>query len=92
MQRAALMAKLSPDVKMQVARREITLPQALAGAGLEIPEWLRTGASAPPDAPVAAGDVERSSTGTDPGTGRGHVLYLRYDGHYGLLVEAAMPG
>jgi len=54
-QRAALMAQLSPEVKMQVAKREITLPQALAGAGLEIPEWLRTGASAPTDAPVAEG-------------------------------------
>jgi hypothetical protein len=51
---------------MQVAKREITLPQALAGAGLEIPEWLRTGASAPTDAPVAPGDVESSATGTDP--------------------------
>lgn len=50
-QRAALMAQLSPEVKMRVATREITLPQALADAGLEIPEWLRTGASAPPDAP-----------------------------------------
>jgi 2-oxoglutarate ferredoxin oxidoreductase subunit beta len=67
-ERAALMAKLSPDVKMRVARRELTLPQALADAGLEIPEWLRTGASAPADAPVPAGDVERSATGTDPGT------------------------
>ena len=65
-QRAALMAQLSPEVKMQVAKREITLPQALAGAGLEIPEWLRTGASAPTDAPVAPGDVESSATGTDP--------------------------
>jgi 2-oxoglutarate ferredoxin oxidoreductase subunit beta len=65
-ERAALMAKLSPDVKMRVAQREITLPQALAEAGLEIPEWLRTGSSAPPDAPVAPGDVEPSATGTDP--------------------------
>jgi 2-oxoglutarate ferredoxin oxidoreductase subunit beta len=67
-ERAALMAKLSPEVKMQVARRELTLLQALADAGLEIPEWLRTGASAPADAPVAAGDVQRSATGVDPGT------------------------
>ncbi|MGH2382576.1 MAG: thiamine pyrophosphate-dependent enzyme [Candidatus Limnocylindria bacterium] len=65
-QRAALMAQLSPEVKMRVAQREITLPQALAGAGLEVPEWLRTGASAPSDAPVPAGDVEPSITGADP--------------------------
>ena len=65
-QRAALMAQLSPEVKMRVATREITLPQALADAGLEIPEWLRTGASAPADAPVAPGDVESSATGADP--------------------------
>jgi 2-oxoglutarate ferredoxin oxidoreductase subunit beta len=67
-ERAALMAQLSPETKMQVAKREITLPQALAEAGLEIPEWLRTGSSAPPDAPVPAGDVERSATGADPGS------------------------
>ena len=67
-ERAALMAQLTPEVKMQVAKRELTLPQALADAGLEIPEWLRTGASAPADAPVPAGDVERSATGADPGT------------------------
>jgi hypothetical protein len=67
-ERAALMAKLSPEVKIRVAKRELTLPQALAEAGLEIPEWLRTGASAPADAPVAAGDVQRSATGADPGT------------------------
>jgi len=60
------MAQLSPEVKMQVAKREITLPQALAAAGLEIPEWLRTGSSAPPDAPAPAGDVQRSATGADP--------------------------
>ena len=51
---------------MRVAQREITLPQALAEAGLEIPEWLRTGASAPADAPVAPGSVEVSATGADP--------------------------
>jgi 2-oxoglutarate ferredoxin oxidoreductase subunit beta len=67
-ERAALMGKLSPQVKMQVARRELTLPQALADAGLEIPEWLRTGSSAPADAPVAAGDVQRSATDVDPGS------------------------
>jgi hypothetical protein len=55
-------------VKVQVARRELTLPQALADAGLEIPEWLRTGSSAPADAPVAAGDVQRSATDVDPGS------------------------
>jgi 2-oxoglutarate ferredoxin oxidoreductase subunit beta len=65
-ERAALMAKLDPAVKMRVATREITLPQALADAGLEIPEWLRTGASAPADAPVPPGDVEPSATGADP--------------------------
>ncbi|MGH2402598.1 MAG: thiamine pyrophosphate-dependent enzyme [Candidatus Limnocylindria bacterium] len=65
-ERAKLMGQLSPEVKMRVAQREITLPQALAGAGLPIPEWLHTGASAPADAPVAPGAVERSATGTDP--------------------------
>jgi 2-oxoglutarate ferredoxin oxidoreductase subunit beta len=65
-ERAKLMARLSPEVKMRVAQRELTLPQALAEAGLEIPEWLHTGASAPADAPVAPGDVERSATGADP--------------------------
>jgi len=65
-ERAALMAKLSPEVKMRVATREITLVDALTDAGLEIPEWLRTGASSPADAPVPAGDVEPSLTGADP--------------------------
>ena len=65
-ERAKLMAQLSPEVKMRVAKRELTLPQALAEAGLEIPEWLRTGASAPADAPVAPGDAEPSATGSDP--------------------------
>jgi 2-oxoglutarate/2-oxoacid ferredoxin oxidoreductase subunit beta len=65
-ERARLMAQLTPEVKLAVARRELTLPQALADAGLEIPEWLRTGASAPPSAPVADGVVERSASGTDP--------------------------
>jgi 2-oxoglutarate/2-oxoacid ferredoxin oxidoreductase subunit beta len=65
-ERAALMAKLDAEVKMRVAKREITLPQALAAAGLEIPEWLRTGASAPGDALQPAGDVEPSATGADP--------------------------
>jgi 2-oxoglutarate ferredoxin oxidoreductase subunit beta len=65
-ERARLMAQLSPEVKMRVAKRELTLPQALAEAGLEIPEWLRTGASAPADAPVAPGAVARSASGADP--------------------------
>jgi 2-oxoglutarate/2-oxoacid ferredoxin oxidoreductase subunit beta len=65
-ERAALMGRLSPDVKMRVAKRELTLPQALADAGIEIPEWLRTGASAPTDAPAPPGDVEPSATGADP--------------------------
>lgn len=65
-ERAALMGRLSADVKMRVAKRELTLPQALAEAGIEIPEWLRTGASAPVDAPAPAGDVESSATGADP--------------------------
>jgi hypothetical protein len=65
-ERASLMAQLPADVKTRVARRELTLAQALAEAGLELPEWLRTGSSAPVGAPVAAGDVEPSQTGTDP--------------------------
>jgi hypothetical protein len=65
-ERAALMARLSPEVKMRVATREITLAQALAEAGLEIPESLRSGASAPADAPVPPGDVESSAAGADP--------------------------
>ncbi len=65
-ERAALMAKLDPEVKMRVAKREITLVQALSEAGLEIPEWLRTGASAPPDAPSPPGVVARSASGADP--------------------------
>jgi hypothetical protein len=68
-ERAALMAKLDPDIKMSVAKREITLAQALANAGLEIPEWLRTGASAPVDPPVPASDVDPSapaSVSADP--------------------------
>jgi 2-oxoglutarate ferredoxin oxidoreductase subunit beta len=66
LEKAALMAKLSPEVKLQVATKVLTLAQALADAGIEIPESLRTGASAPVDAPVPAGDVERSATGADP--------------------------
>jgi len=65
-ERAALMAKLPADVKMRVATREITLAQALADAGLEIPESLRTGASAPTEAVAPPGAVEISKTGADP--------------------------
>jgi hypothetical protein len=60
------MAKLPTDVKMRVAKRELSLTQALADAGLEIPEWARTGASAPQGAPVAPGTVEISEMGADP--------------------------
>jgi 2-oxoglutarate ferredoxin oxidoreductase subunit beta len=67
-QRAALMTQLSADVKMQVARKELTLVEALVQAGIPIPEWLRTGASAPSGAPVASGDVEISASGLDPRT------------------------
>jgi len=65
-ERAKLMGRLSPDVKVRVAKREISLVQALTEAGIEIPEWARTGASAPTDAPVAPGRVEPSATGADP--------------------------
>ena len=67
-ERAALMGRLSPEVKMQVARKEMTLVDALSQAGIAIPEWLRTGASAPAGAPVAPGEVEISATGIDPRT------------------------
>jgi hypothetical protein len=65
-QRAQLMAELPPDVKMRVAKREITLSQALADAGLPVPDWIGAAPSAPADAPVAAGRAEPSVTGTDP--------------------------
>ena len=67
-ERAALMGKLPADVKMRVAKREMTLAQALADAGLEIPEWARTGASAPAAPPAPPGAVEISETGADPAT------------------------
>jgi hypothetical protein len=67
-ERAALMAQLSPEVKLKVARKEQTLVEALVEAGLAVPESLRTGASAPAGAPVAPGDVEISATGSDPQT------------------------
>jgi 2-oxoglutarate ferredoxin oxidoreductase subunit beta len=65
-EKAALMAKLSPEVKLRVAKKELTLAQALSEAGLEIPESLRTGASAPADVPQPEGVVEPSATGSDP--------------------------
>lgn len=69
-QRAALMAKLPTEVKLRVAKKEIDLATALAAAGIDVPDWARTGASAPPAAPVARGDVEISATGADPMTER----------------------
>ena len=62
------MAQLSPEVKLRVAKGELTLPEALTEAGIAVPEWLRTGASAPAGAPVAPGQVEISATGEDPRT------------------------
>jgi hypothetical protein len=67
-EKAALMAKLSPEVKLRVAKKELTLAQALADAGLEIPESMRTGASAPADVPQPEGIVQASETGADPQT------------------------
>jgi len=67
-QRAAVMAQLNAEVKLSVAKGELTLAEALARAGIPVPEWLRTGASAPSGAPVAPGDVEISATGEDPRT------------------------
>lgn len=67
-ERAKLMGALAADVKMQVARKELTLLEALSQAGIEVPEWLRTGSSAPPGAPVAAGEVVISESGRDPRT------------------------
>jgi 2-oxoglutarate ferredoxin oxidoreductase subunit beta len=67
-ERAALMAQLSADVKLKVAMKELTLIEAVTEAGLAVPEWLRTGASAPAGEPVAAGEVEISASGADPHT------------------------
>ena len=67
-ERAAVMAQLSAEVKLAVAKKELTLTDALTQAGIPIPEWLRTGASAPSGAPVAPGDVQISATGRDPRT------------------------
>jgi hypothetical protein len=59
------MAQLPAEVKLRVAKGELTLSEALTGAGIPIPEWLRTGASAPSGAPVAPGEVEISASGQD---------------------------
>jgi 2-oxoglutarate ferredoxin oxidoreductase subunit beta len=67
-ERAALMGQLSTEVKLRVAKKELTLAEALTDAGLPVPEWLRTGASAPALAPVAPGEVEISASGADPQT------------------------
>ena len=64
-EKAALMAKLSPEVKLRVAKKEMTLAQALSEAGLEIPESLRTGASVPAAVPRPEGVVEPSATASD---------------------------
>jgi hypothetical protein len=62
------MAQLSAEVKLSVAKGELTLVEALTQADIPLPEWLRTGASAPSGAPVAAGEVEISASGEDPRT------------------------
>ena len=64
-ERAAVMAQLPAEVKLRVAKQELTLTEALASAGIPLPEWLRTGASAPSGAPVAPGEVEISASGQD---------------------------
>jgi 2-oxoglutarate ferredoxin oxidoreductase subunit beta len=63
--RAAVMAHLSTDVKLRVAKKELTLAEALTAGGIEVPEWARTGASAPAGAPVAPSEVEISASGED---------------------------
>jgi hypothetical protein len=68
--RAALMGQLPADIKLRVAQKQLTLAEALTAAGLEVPEWARTGASAPAGAPIAPGEVVRSATGADPMTER----------------------
>ena len=72
-ERARLMSQLTPEVKLRVAQREITLVDALADAGLEIPESLRTGASAPA-ALAPPGAVGVSASGTDPASERKETL------------------
>ncbi|MGH2456457.1 MAG: hypothetical protein ACRDHD_09410, partial [Candidatus Limnocylindria bacterium] len=64
-ERAALMAQLPAEVKLRVAKKEIGLDQALTDAGLPIPEWLRTGASAPAPAAVPPGGAQTSAEGAD---------------------------
>ncbi|MEP6679877.1 MAG: thiamine pyrophosphate-dependent enzyme [Chloroflexota bacterium] len=53
-QRAALMGQLDRETKLRVAKGDLTLAEAFAQAGLEMPESLRTGASAPQAAPAPA--------------------------------------
>ncbi|MEP6469987.1 MAG: thiamine pyrophosphate-dependent enzyme [Chloroflexota bacterium] len=67
-ERAALMTQLSAEAKLKVAKKELTLVEAVTEANLPLPEWLRTGASAPAAAPVAPGEVEISASGADPHT------------------------
>jgi 2-oxoglutarate ferredoxin oxidoreductase subunit beta len=67
-ERAAVMAQLTAEAKLSVAKGELTLVEAVTRAGIPVPEWLRTGASAPAGAPVAPGKVEISATGEDPRT------------------------
>ena len=66
----AVMAKLSSDVKLRIAQGEVSLDQALADAGVEMPRELRTGASAPAGVAVPLGEVAASATGADPQTER----------------------
>jgi hypothetical protein len=67
-ERAAVMAQLTAEAKLSVAKGELTLVDAVTAAGIPLPEWLRTGASAPAGAPVAPGEVEISASGEDPRT------------------------
>ena len=64
-QRAALMAQLDGDVKLRVAKGELSLLEAFIQAGLEVPEALRTGASSPATAAPAATPVPGSDVATD---------------------------
>jgi hypothetical protein len=49
----------------------------------------------PPEEPLARAIDRLELSGEpfaffrDPGSGRGHVVYHRYDGHYGLITPAA---
>lgn len=71
--RLALMQRLPSEVKLRVARKELSLADALREAGAEVPPEIaaesRTGASAP-DATQPAGDVAPSATGADPHSDR----------------------